>query len=93
MHCAFDLLVQLALEKTSPKKKSKKMCHACSRLCRGVPLIRPAPFLSVLWDLDPERPMGSWRKAWRLACEVADVRYRLHDMRHTSRPVRSTSIL
>jgi len=37
----------------------------------------------VLWDIDPERPMGSWRKAWRLACEVAGVRYRPHDMRHT----------
>ena len=37
----------------------------------------------VLWDIDLERPMGSWRKAWRLACETAEVRFRPHDMRHT----------
>jgi integrase len=39
--------------------------------------------LPVLWDIDLNRPMGSWRKAWRLACETACVRYRPHDMRHT----------
>jgi len=27
--------------------------------------------------------MGSWRKAWRIACKAAGVRYRPHDMRHT----------
>ena len=27
--------------------------------------------------------MGSWRKAWRLACAAAQVRYRWHDLRHT----------
>ena len=37
----------------------------------------------VLWDIDLSRPMGSWRKAWRLACQAAGVRYRPHDMRHT----------
>jgi len=37
----------------------------------------------VLYDVDLSRPMGSWRKAWRLACEGAGVRYRPHDMRHT----------
>jgi len=37
----------------------------------------------ILWDVDLSRPMGSWRKAWRLACIVAGVRYRPHDMRHT----------
>lgn len=37
----------------------------------------------VLWDVDLSRPMGSWRKAWRLACKAAGVQYRPHDMRHT----------
>jgi len=37
----------------------------------------------VLYDVDLSRPMGSWRKAWRLACKAAGVRYRPHDMRHT----------
>jgi integrase len=27
--------------------------------------------------------MGSWRKAWRIACKAAGARYRPHDMRHT----------
>src|SRR5438034_2709548 len=37
----------------------------------------------ALWDVDLSRPMGSWRKAWRLASKAAGVRYRPHDMRHT----------
>jgi integrase len=39
--------------------------------------------LPVLHSVDLNRPMGSWRKAWRLACNAAGVRYRPHDMRHT----------
>lgn len=39
--------------------------------------------MPVLYDVDLSRPMGSWRKAWRLACKAAGVRCRLHDMRHT----------
>jgi len=39
--------------------------------------------LPVLYDVDLTRPMGSWRKAWRIACKAAGVRYRPHDMRHT----------
>ena len=39
--------------------------------------------LPVLYEVDLSRPMGSWRKAWRLACQAAGVRYRPHDMRHT----------
>jgi integrase len=39
--------------------------------------------LPVLYDVDLSRPMGSWRKAWRIACKAADVHYRPHDMRHT----------
>jgi len=39
--------------------------------------------LPVLYGVDLNRPMGSWRKAWRLACQAAGVRYRPHDMRHT----------
>jgi integrase len=37
----------------------------------------------VLYDVDLNRPMGSWRKAWRIASKAAGVRYRPHDMRHT----------
>lgn len=39
--------------------------------------------LPVLYNIDLTRPMGSWRKAWRVACKAAGVRYRPHDMRHT----------
>jgi integrase len=39
--------------------------------------------IPILYDVDLNRPMGSWRKAWRLACKAAGVRYRPHDMRHT----------
>lgn len=39
--------------------------------------------LAVLYSLDLTRPMGSWRKAWRIASKAAGVRYRPHDMRHT----------
>ena len=39
--------------------------------------------LPALYDVDLGRPMGSLRKAWRLACKAAGVRYRPHDMRHT----------
>jgi integrase len=37
----------------------------------------------VLYDVDTTRPIGSWRKAWRVASKVAGVTYRPHDMRHT----------
>lgn len=33
--------------------------------------------------IDPTQPIGSWKKAWREACERASVRYRWHDLRHT----------
>lgn len=39
--------------------------------------------LPVLYAIDLNRPMGSWRKAWRMACKAAGVRYRPRDMRHT----------
>jgi len=42
------------------------------------------PRAAVLCDVDLNRPMGSWRKAWRLACKAAGVRYRPHDMRPLS---------
>jgi integrase len=37
----------------------------------------------VLYGADLSQPMGSWRKAWRIACKAAGTRYRPHDMRHT----------
>lgn len=36
-----------------------------------------------VYDVDLERQMGSWRKAWLGACKNAGVRYRWHDLRHT----------
>jgi len=47
-----------------------------------------------VYDVDLERPMGSWRKAWLGACKNAGVRYRWHDLRHTfvSRLAESPSI-
>ena len=37
----------------------------------------------VLYGVDLTRPMGSWRKAWRVASKAAGVAYRPHDVRHT----------
>jgi len=47
-----------------------------------------------VYDVDLERPTGSWRKAWLGACVKARVRYRWHDLRHTfvSRLAESPSI-
>jgi len=47
-----------------------------------------------IYDVDLERPMGSWRKAWLGACKNAGVRYRWHDLRHTfvSRLAESASV-
>jgi len=36
-----------------------------------------------MWGVDLSRPIGSWRKAWLVACKEAKVRYRWHDLRHT----------
>ena len=36
-----------------------------------------------VYDVDLERPMGSWRKAWLGASKNAVARYRWHDLRHT----------
>ena len=37
----------------------------------------------VMYDLDLNRPTGSWRKAWIDAHAVTGLRYRWHDLRHT----------
>ena len=36
-----------------------------------------------IWDIDLDQPIGEWKKAWRLACQDAGVRYRWHDCRHS----------
>src|SRR5262249_47336629 len=36
-----------------------------------------------LYAVDANRPMGSWKKAWRGVLKVAEVHYRWHDLRHT----------
>jgi len=51
----------------------------CFRFTRSAWLVT----LERLYEVDLNRPMGSWRKAWQLACKGAVVRYRPHDMRHT----------
>jgi integrase len=32
---------------------------------------------------DMTKPIGEWKKAWRIACRTAGLRYRWHDCRHT----------
>jgi integrase len=34
-------------------------------------------------NICPDQPMGSWKKAWRLACNRAEAHYRWHDTRNT----------
>jgi integrase len=50
--------------------------------------------LPILYNVDLNRPMGSWRKAWPITCKAAGVYYRPHDMRHTfvSRLAESASV-
>jgi integrase len=36
-----------------------------------------------IWDIDLNKPIGEWKKAWRLAWSGAGVRYRWHDCRHS----------
>src|SRR5437899_5495157 len=76
---------------------SRRVCACLSLWLERFPEAGPDSFLfpyhkvglagnsrvPVLWDVDLSRPMGSWRKAWRLASKAAGVRYRPHDMRHT----------
>jgi integrase len=35
------------------------------------------------YKIDPTKPIGSWRTAWRTAKKAAKVKYRWHDLRHT----------
>jgi integrase len=32
---------------------------------------------------DTNQPIGEWKKAWKIACHNARLRYRRHDCRHT----------
>jgi integrase len=36
-----------------------------------------------VYELDPGRPIGSWKRAWKYASRRAGVQYRWHDLRHT----------
>jgi integrase len=38
---------------------------------------------SDLYAIDPSRPVGSWKKAWRDVLKGARLHYRWHDCRHT----------
>jgi integrase len=37
----------------------------------------------AIYDLDPTKPMGSWKTAWTACRKAAGVSCRLHDLRHT----------
>jgi integrase len=37
----------------------------------------------LFYNVEPNGPIGEWKKAWKLACKTAGVRYRWHDCRHT----------
>jgi len=76
---------------------SRRVCACLSLWLERFPEAGPDSFLfpyhkvglagnsrvPVLYGVDLRCPMGSWRKAWRLACKAAGARYRPHDMRHT----------
>jgi integrase len=76
---------------------SRRVCACLSLWLERFPEAGPDSFLfpyhkvglagnsrvPVQWDVDLNRPMGSWRKAWRLACQAAGLHYRPHDMRHS----------
>lgn len=37
-----------------------------------------------VYSNNPNKPMGSWKKAWKGACQRAGVYLRFHDLRHTT---------
>jgi hypothetical protein len=37
----------------------------------------------AVWNRNPEKPIGSWKAAWGACRKLAEVEYRLHDLRHT----------
>ncbi|MGA9062979.1 MAG: tyrosine-type recombinase/integrase [Terracidiphilus sp.] len=37
----------------------------------------------AVWNLDPQKPIGSWKVAWTACRKAAKVNCRLHDLRHT----------
>src|SRR5437870_5792875 len=40
-------------------------------------------FKATVFDVEPTRPIGSWKEAWESAKQNADVEIRFHDLRHT----------
>ncbi len=76
---------------------SRRICACLSLWLERFPEAGPDSFLfpyhkigmggnsrmPILYSVDLNRPMGSWRKAWRIASKAAGVSYRPHDMRHT----------
>jgi integrase len=40
-------------------------------------------FVPCVYDIDPERPIGSWKEAWEKARRDSGVGCRFHDLRHT----------
>ncbi len=48
------------------------------------PAERYASASGKVYRNNPNKPMGSWRSAWRTACHRAGVHLRFHDLRHTT---------
>ncbi len=87
---------------------TRRVCACLSLWLSRFPDARPSSFVfpfhqvgisgnartAQVYDVELERPMGSWRKAWLGACKGAGVRYRWHELRHTfvSRLAESASI-
>ena len=40
-------------------------------------------FDACVYKTDPQRPIGSFKKAWQAAKKIAGVKCRFHDLRHT----------
>jgi integrase len=36
-----------------------------------------------IYSVAPDQPIGEWKKAWKVACRLAGVKYRWHDLRHS----------
>ena len=36
-----------------------------------------------MYEVDLDKQIGSWKRAWKYACSKAKVAYRWHDLRHT----------
>jgi len=45
---------------------------------------RPGEKTPGTYDVDPTKPIGSWKTGWKNARKEADVKCRFHDLRHSA---------